>query len=213
MKKSIYSITLLDDVVRAVDRAAFESGTTRSGLINKILAEHLGLPTPETRQRDIFTSLAHLISGDESFLINSDIGDSLFAVKSSLRFKYNPTIRYSVAIHPEGGDYFGEIRAQLRTQNAQLIAQLDVFFAMWQKLEDAYFGVRLSEFGNGRFVRQLRAASGTSADALGKSAARYIRHLNNGISAHFRLYPDIDASAAYVSKLYAEYINMYRDIV
>lgn len=213
MKKSVYSITLLDEVVRAVDRAAFERGTTRSGLINKILAEHLGLSTPETRQRDIFTELARLMSGDENFLVHSEGRDSLFAVKSSLRFKYNPTIRYSVAIYPDGGEYFGEVRAALRTQNARLISELDVFFAMWQRLEDAYFGERMSEFGDGRFVRRLRTPKTAEAETLGRSAARYIRHLNDGISAHFSLYPDVSASAAYVSKLYGDYISKNREIV
>lgn len=213
MKKNIYSITLLDEVVRAVDRAAFERGMTRSGLINKILAEHLGLSTPETRQRDIFTELARLMSGDDNFLVHPESRDSLFAVKSSLRFKYNPTIRYSVAIYPDVGEYFGEVRASLRTQNARLISELDVFFAMWQKLEDAYSGERLSEFGEGKFVRRLRTPKNADTEALGRSAARYIRHLNDGISAHFGLYPDMTASAAYVSKLYGDYINSSDNIV
>lgn len=213
MKKSIYSITLLDSVVRAVDRAAFESGTTRSGLINKILAEHLGLSTPEIRQRSIFDEMARLMMGDNTFLIHSEGRDSLFAVKSSLDYKYNPTIRYSVALYPEGGEFFGEVRAQLRTQNSSLIRELDVFFSMWQQLEDAYFGVRLSDFGGGRFVRKLRVPHDASPELLGKTAARYIRHLNSGIAAHFELYPDTQASARYVSKLYGDYINMYKDIV
>lgn len=213
MKKSVYSITLHDEVAEAVDRAAYRAGLTRSGLINKILAEHLGLDTPETRQRDIFTEMARLMAGDDNFLIHSEGESSPFAVKSSLRFKYNPTIRYSVVIYPEGGEYFGEVRTVLRTQNAQLISELDVFFAMWQQLEDAYFGTRLSELGGGRFVRRLRARSGASPEELGKSAARYIRHLNDGISAHFKLYPDVSASAAYVSRLYGDYISRNRDIV
>ena len=213
MKKSVYSITLLDDVVREVDRAAMRSGMTRSGLINRILAEHLGLATPEKRMRDIFTELSRLMSGDDNFLINSQSEDSLFAVKSSLRFKYNPTIRYSVSIYPEDGEFFGELRAQLRTQNARLISELDVFFAMWQKLEDAYFHIRLSDFGGGKFVRRLRLPSSASPEKLGECAAEYIRHLNSGISAHFELYPDINASAAYVSKLYGDYINRSTNIV
>jgi len=213
MKKSVYSITLFDDVVREVDRTAYRAGLTRSGLINKILAEHLELATPETRRNDIFTSLARLMSGDESFLINSDSGESLFAVKSSIRFKYNPTIRYSVVLYPEEREFFGEIRAQLRTRNSNLISELDVFFAMWQKLEDAYFGVRLSDFGGGKFVRRLRTPQISGAEQLGKCAADYIRLLNRGISAHFELYPDINASAAYVSKLYRDYVNMKNNIV
>lgn len=213
MKKSVYSITLHDDVCEAVDRAAYRAGLTRSGLINKILAEHLGLATPQTRRRDIFSEMVRLMTGDDTFLIHSEGKNSPFSVKSSLRFKYNPTIRYSVVLYPEEEGYFGEVRAVMRTQNASLIDELDVFFAMWQKLEDAYFGCRLSQFGDGRFVRKLRAAPGEKPEVLGKSAAKYIRHLNDGISAHFSLLPDTAASAAYISELYGDYINRNSDIV
>ena len=213
MKKNVYSITLLEDVVHAVDRAAFDCGLTRSALINKILAENLGLSTPETRQRDIFTEMARLMSEDTNFLIHREESNSLFAVKSSLRFKYNPTIRYSVAIYPEAGVFFGELRAVLRTQNPGLISELDTFFSMWHKLEDLCFGDRLSDFGTGRFVRRLRTPQNASPDMLGKAAARYIRALNDGITTHFRLYPDISASADSVSEIFSNYIRRNNEVI
>lgn len=213
MKRSVYSITLLDEVAEAVDRAAYRRGLTRSGLINKILAEHLGLATPETRRRDIFTEMARLMAGDDDFLIHSEGESSPFAVKSSIRFKYNPTIRYSVVVNPQGEEFFGEVRAVLRSQNAALVSELDMFFALWQKLEDAYFGIRLSDFGGGKFVRKLRCGRDASPEELGRRAAQYIRHLNDGISAHFRFYPDLNSSAAYVSSLYGDYINRNKEVV
>ena len=41
MKKSIYSLVLMDEVVEVVDRMAYAMHTSRSNLINQILAEHL----------------------------------------------------------------------------------------------------------------------------------------------------------------------------
>ena len=38
MSKSVYSLVLSDDVVAAVDRAAYALGSSRSNLINQILA-------------------------------------------------------------------------------------------------------------------------------------------------------------------------------
>lgn len=213
MKKSLYSLMLRDGIVREVDRAAHRAGLTRSGMINKILAEYFGYATPETRRRDIFSSLLGLLEADESFFINSGIEDSLFALRSSLRFKYNPTVKYSIAVYPEAGEYFGELRAQLRSQNAELISSLDIFFAMWQRLEDAYFGARLSEFGGGKFIRRLRAPEGASAESLGKSAAGYIRLLNRAINAYFEVYPDVDAAFGYISKIYGDYINKGKELV
>ena len=37
MKKSIYSLVLMDEVIRAVDEQAYRLGTSRSNLINQIL--------------------------------------------------------------------------------------------------------------------------------------------------------------------------------
>ena len=49
MKKSLYSLMLMDEVVNEVDRLAFRRGTNRSSLINQLLAEYLSLATPENR--------------------------------------------------------------------------------------------------------------------------------------------------------------------
>ena len=52
----------------------------------------------------------------------------------------------------------------------------------------------------------FRLMGGASPEELGERAAKYMKLLNNAISAHFELYPDINASAAYVSKIYGDYI-------
>ena len=41
MSKSVYSVVLMDDVVDAVDRLAYEAGTNRSNMINRSLAEYV----------------------------------------------------------------------------------------------------------------------------------------------------------------------------
>ena len=55
MKRSVYSLVLMDDVVQAVDDLACRLGTSRSNLINQILAERVSLATPEKRMKDVFT--------------------------------------------------------------------------------------------------------------------------------------------------------------
>ena len=63
MSKSVYSVVLMDDVVDAVDRLAYEAGTNRSNMINRILAEYVQLATPEQRMQDIFSSIMDAVSG------------------------------------------------------------------------------------------------------------------------------------------------------
>ena len=62
MSKSVYSVVLMDDVVDAVDRLAYEAGTNRSNMINRILAEYVQLATPEQRMQDIFSSIMECAS-------------------------------------------------------------------------------------------------------------------------------------------------------
>ena len=62
MSKSVYSIVLMDEVVEAVDRLAYEAGTNRSNMINRILAEYAQMATPEQRIQDIFSSIEEVVS-------------------------------------------------------------------------------------------------------------------------------------------------------
>ena len=54
MNKSVYSLVRMDNVVGEVDKLAYEMGTSRSNLINQILAEYVRYTTPEMRMRAIF---------------------------------------------------------------------------------------------------------------------------------------------------------------
>ena len=65
MKRNAYSLILMDDVVAAVDRLAAQQGTSRSNLINQILAEHVCCtcllytsPSPRDRTRSRMPSSA-----------------------------------------------------------------------------------------------------------------------------------------------------------
>ena len=61
MNKSVYSLVLMDNVVSEVDKLAYELGTSRSNLINQILAEYVRYTTPEMRMRAIFDEMEKLM--------------------------------------------------------------------------------------------------------------------------------------------------------
>lgn len=46
MNKSMYSLILMDDVVREIDKIALRMNTNRSNLVNQILAEYASMMTP-----------------------------------------------------------------------------------------------------------------------------------------------------------------------
>ena len=78
MNKRVYSIVLSDDVVAAVDRMAYSMNTSRSNLINQILAQHCSYVTLKTssghlvknRNLHAVTLLAVCIYGVKLFLEN-----------------------------------------------------------------------------------------------------------------------------------------------
>ena len=125
MQKSLYSLMLMDSVVREIDRIALEQNTNRSNIVNQILAEYVSMTTPEKRIANIFRSIEEFI-GIVPHVTPNQMSMSL---RSSLQYKYRPTIRYEVSLLrvPERG-VIGELAVVLRTQSAALISCLTDFF-------------------------------------------------------------------------------------
>ena len=99
MNKSIYSLVLSDEVIEAIDRMAYSMNTSRSALINQILAEAVSYVTPEKRMRDIFGRMEEILLSDNAFQLMMQSSDSMFSVRSALAYKYNPTIKYSLELN------------------------------------------------------------------------------------------------------------------
>ncbi|WP_434311595.1 hypothetical protein [Hominifimenecus sp. rT4P-3] len=213
MKKSVYSLVLMDDVVDAIDAMACRVGTSRSNLINQILAEHVSLATPEKRMKDIFASLEELM--DETFQIQSPATASMLSIRSPLRYKYKPTIRYGLELYQAPGNTLGKLRISFRTQNAQLIQSLNHFFEIWAALENHYLhryfptGIHY-EISEGRFSRELMYPPGTeelSSEDLGNAIASYIQMLDAMIKTYFAGLDDPNTSAVQVENLYRQYLQ------
>ena len=77
MKKSVYSLVLNDDIVSAIDQAAYEMGASRSGLINKILADYVSYTTPEQKMQNIFEEIGRMMRELDSFKILSHSSPSM----------------------------------------------------------------------------------------------------------------------------------------
>ena len=199
MKKSVYSLVLMDDVVDAIDRLAYRQHTSRSGLINQILAEHVALSTPEKRMRDVFSCLEELM--DETFLVQPRQGSSVLSMRSALRFKYKPTIRYSVELYPEPADgVIGQLKIGFRTQNAGLLDILGQFFNSLSDIEGRLCSGRSAavfrcDEAAGKFSRDIRLpekVSERTPEAVGNAIASYIRLLDSLIKQYFADLDDPD---------------------
>ena len=130
MKKTLYSLMLNEEVVREVDALAHRLGTSRSNLINQILAEYVNYTTPERRINDISPS-RELVP---FFSPNS----STMSLKSSLQYKYRPTVKYELELHGGDENSIGELTVLFRTQSEALIRAMTEFFRLWKRIEDAH---------------------------------------------------------------------------
>lgn len=187
MKKSVYSIVLMDDVIRAVDEQAYRLGTSRSNLINQILAAHLSCITPEMRMQEIFNSLSQMISS--RFQIQQQRSDSLMTLRSALEYKYRPTINYRVELARAPDKYIGTLRVHIRTQSNQLISLFSSFFEWWADFELWILNDRncpdySCEISPGCFTRKLIRCE-RSDEETGEAIYSYIEFLDKAVGLYF----------------------------
>ena len=138
MKKTLYSLMLNEDVVREIDTIAHRMGTNRSALINQILADYASVVTPERRIENIFRAMEELVAPARE-LVPFFVPNALtMSLKSSLEYKYRPTVKYEVALYKGSTEALGELTVAFRTQSAQLLGGMTQFFRLWKRLEDTH---------------------------------------------------------------------------
>lgn len=209
MNKSVYSLVLTDDVVAEVDRMAYELNTSRSNMINQVLAEYVSYVTPEKRMRQVFDRIENLLVSGDMFQMLLQPSDSMFSLRSALSYKYNPTIRYSVELYRDMSPLVGELRVSVRSQNSVLHLTMLQFFKLWTKIEQSYVGHTEYAVEDGRYTRRFRAREGIKEDyaALGEAIAGYIRLFDRAINTYFENLTNPSYAVMAVERLYAEYVR------
>lgn len=179
MKKTLYSLMLNDEVVREVDAMAHRLGTNRSSLINQILAEYVGYTTPERRINDVLSAIQELMSPSRELVPFFAPNSMSMSLKSSLEYKYRPTVKYEVELYRGGEDSIGELSVIFRTQSAALIQAMTEFFRLWSRIEQthlSYAGQINYALFEGKFTRSIcRPDRDCSAQELGAALSDYIQ--------------------------------------
>ena len=208
MKKTLYSLMLDDEVGREVDALAHQLGTNRSNLINQILAEYVNYTTPERRINDVLSTIQELLSPSRELVPFFSPNSFSMSLKSSLEYKYRPTVKYEVELYRSGGDTIGELSVVFRTQSAALISAMTEFFRLWKSIEDLHLdqftGVKHSyALYEGKFLRSIAAPDkNCTAEALAKALSEYIQLFDRLMKGYLSgRYDDHDVEAAYYSQL------------
>ena len=182
MKKTLYSLMLSDDVVRAVDELAHSLGTNRSGLINQILADYVSITTPERRINDIFHAVEQMLAPSRELVPFFSPRALTMSLKSSLEYKYRPTVKYEVQLFRSTDEPLGELSVVFRTQSAALIEAMTQFFRLWKHTEDRLLAPLISEeldyaLYDGKFVRTIAVPRGrdVTAEEVAEALSDYIK--------------------------------------
>ena len=217
MNKSIYSLVLSDAVVDAVDALARTAGLSRSAMINRILAERVAFVTPEMRLREILESLARSMT--DAFMLTEKPTGSTLSARTSLKYRYKPTVKYSVEIYSENGECAGKLRVSFRSQNARLIGNLTEFFKCWTALEQKYIADKISgdilyTIQDGRFTRTLNMPRGEIAeDELGTAVADYMAMLDGAMKEYFLKLPEEREAVCAAEEFYRKRIAAQNVII
>ena len=215
LKKTLYSLMLNDEVVREVDALAHRLGTNRSALINQILAEYVDYTTPERRINDILSAIDQLMRPTRDLVPFFVPNASSLSLKSSLEYKYRPTVKYEVELYRGGEESIGALSVVFRTQSATLIQGMTEFFRLWKRIEDAHLypltGARIEyALYEGKFVRSLAAPErDCTSDELARVLSEYIQlfdklmksYLTGRLDAH-------EVEAAYFSHMRAAPVHV-----
>ena len=186
MKKTLYSLMLNEEVVNEIDRLAHKYCTNRSNLINQILAEHVNLVTPERRINDVFRAIEQLMSPSREIVPFFAPNTMTMSLKSSLEYKYRPTVKYEVELYRGNDKALGELSVIFRTQSAALINSMTDFFRVWKSIEDAHLrpllGDNAPEYAlyDGKFVRSITIPQkDCSSQELASVISEYIKLFDN----------------------------------
>lgn len=189
MEKHTYSIVLTDTVVREVDRLAAQKGTSRSNMMNQILADYFSCNTPEKQMASIFSMIEEQMQ--TLFRVQMQASDAMLSLHSALQYKYRPTIRYRVELlRMPSENTIGWLKISCRTQNQTLLYNMQQFFHFWIGLElqtnPTYRSISemytLMENG---FIRRLLQENLQTTEQVADAISQYIRQFDLLIKQYF----------------------------
>ena len=200
MEKTLYSLMLSDEVVRAVDGTARRMGLSRSALVNQILADYVSVPTPERRIQEIFQAVEELVGPSQALVPFFAPNSPVLSLKSSLTYKYRPTVKYEVELGSPGETAMGTLSVIFRTQSPALVAALSDFFRLWVRIENEFLAPALGApiecaLYDGKFVRPLAVpdAPGCTASEIAGALSDYIQLFDRQLKG--RLSGELSAAA------------------
>ena len=130
-------------------------------------------------------------------------------LRSSLDFKYNPSVRYSVELYRSVTNEVGEIKVSMRSQNSTLLLYLLQFYKLWAKIESAYLSDCEYLIDGDKFIRKLKLHTDKTitTEKLGELIANYVKSFDSAMKAFFYNVEDPAVATQEVESIYNDYIS------
>jgi predicted transcriptional regulator len=189
MKKNTYSVILTDSVVQAVDELAARKGTSRSNMMNQILADYFSCNTPEKQMASIFSIVEEQMQA--LFRISVQASDAMLSMQSVLQYKYRPTLRYRVELLRQPTEQsIGWLRISCRTQNQALLHYMQQFFDLWIYVECSAHPVyqqipEMYELTENGMRRRLLRQQLQTEEEIANAISSYIQQFDRCIKQYF----------------------------
>jgi predicted transcriptional regulator len=198
MKKSVYSLMLFDEIVERIDQMAYLNNTNRSQLINDILAEHIGLVTPEQKVQAVLDSLEE--NFENKLSVGQMVKNSSIQFGKSLKYKYRPKVCYSYEFTGSGGQKYAVLKISSRTQSDELNTHFDDFFKMIGQIEREHH-ITEGQCGQGqtnhKFVREFKKSGEVSQDvgSITQTLTHYLQMIDTAMNCYFSDYESQDITS------------------
>ena len=188
MIKSVYSLMLFDEIVEKIDQIAYENNTNRSQLINDILAEKIGLVTPEQKIQKILEQLDENFS--DTLSVSQINKNSSIQFGKSLKYKYRPKVRYSYEFISSKRGKYAVLKISSRTKSENLNDHFDEFFkliASIEKAQRADHGDLAENLTNHKFVRAFEDEGEFTQDieTVTDNLTRYLKMIDRAMNVYF----------------------------
>ena len=188
MKKSVYSLMLFDEIVEKIDQIAYVNNTNRSQLINDILAEKIGLVTPEQKIQKILEQLDENFS--DTLSVSQINKNSSIQFGKSLKYKYRPKVRYSYEFTSNDRGKYAVLKISSRTKSEDLIDHFDAFFNLIAEIEKEqkdYATDLTNKQTSHKFIREFKEEGELSQDTkiVADNLTRYLKMIDQAMNVYF----------------------------
>jgi len=185
MPNKMYSLMLMEEIVKQIDKIAYERRTNRSQLINEILAEKIGFKTEGTLINDFKNNLLDLMDQNHSWQRTSHNTDQSIQTRTFLPYKYNPSIVYRIDFEIIDNKRMTAIRLFSRSSADLFIKNLNYFFKRINKAEIEYLKemgvykyINSSDSRNELYFVRYLPTDWTNEDNHKKDAEKIFNYLN-----------------------------------